>query len=306
MTTYIIRRILISIPVLWGVLTLTFFSYHLIPGDPVDIMLFGRGSAADRIRLRHELGLDKPILVQYWDFLRGAVHMDFGHSILTRQTVWHEISIRFPNTLQLAAAAFVIAVAIGLVAGVTSAVFNHRPLGLGITGLAVFGISLPSYWTGTMLALIFGVKLGWLPVAGMGGPRNLILPAVTLAIGISSSLTRLVRSTMLQVLEMDYVRTARSKGVREVVITFKHILRNAMIPVVTVLGLTLAGLMGGAIIVENVFSWPGLGTLAITAAAGRDFPVIQGTVFFFAVILISANLVVDILYALIDPRIHYS
>jgi ABC-type dipeptide/oligopeptide/nickel transport system permease component len=165
---------------------------------------------------------------------------------------------------------------------------------------------MPAYWVGTMLALIFGVELKILPVAGMGGFKNLILPAITLAIPLSASLTRIVRSTMLQVLGMDYVRTAKAKGVRKSVITFKHVLRNAMIPVVTVLGLTLANLFGGAVIIENVFAWPGLGTLAVQAAGARDFPVIQGTVFFFAVVLIGANLLVDILYAVVDPRIHYS
>lgn len=306
MTTYIVRRILISIPVLWGVMTATFLSYHLIPGDPVDIMLFGRGTAADRIRLRHELGLDKPITTQYWNFMKGAIHFDFGRSIVSRDTVWHEILVRLPNSLQLIVAAFVLSTIIGLVAGSVSAIYSRRSLGLSITGLSVLGISLPAYWVGTMLALIFGVELKILPVAGMGGFKNLILPAVTLAIPLSASLTRLVRSTMLQVLGMDYVRTAKAKGLRRIVITFKHVLRNAMIPVVTVLGLTLANLFGGAVIIENVFAWPGLGTLAVQAAGARDFPVIQGTVFFFAVVLIGANLLVDILYAVVDPRIHYS
>lgn len=307
MAAYIIRRILISIPVIWGVLTATFFAYRLIPGDPVSLMLFAQGDNPNqKAMLRHELGFDKPLPVQYLDFLKGALHFDFGSSIYTRQTVWHEIAIRFPNSLQLALAGFILAAIIGLVLGTLSALYNHRAPGLTITSFAIFGISLPGYWVGTMLALIFGVKLGWLPVAGMGGPRNLILPAVTLAIPLSSSLTRLVRSTVLQVIGMEYVRTARSKGVREVYVTFKHILRNAMIPVVTILGLILAELMGGVVIIENVFNWPGLGTLAVTAASGRDFPVIEGTVFFFALLLISANLVVDVLYAFIDPRIHYS
>jgi ABC-type dipeptide/oligopeptide/nickel transport system permease component len=272
----------------------------------VDIMLFGRGTAADRIRLRHEMGLDKPITTQYWNFMQGAIHFDFGRSIVSRDTVWHEILVRLPNSLQLIIAAFVLSTVIGLVAGSVSAIYSRRSLGLSITGLSVLGISMPAYWVGTMLALIFGVELKILPVAGMGGFKNLILPAITLAIPLSASLTRIVRSTMLQVLGMDYVRTAKAKGVRKSVITFKHVLRNAMIPVVTVLGLTLANLFGGAVIIENVFAWPGLGTLAVQAAGARDFPVIQGTVFFFAVVLIGANLLVDILYAVVDPRIHYS
>ncbi|MBV9279228.1 MAG: ABC transporter permease [Chloroflexi bacterium] len=306
MLTYIIRRILISIPVLWGVLTATFFAFRLIPGDPVDIMLFGRGTAADRVRLRHELGLDKPLLVQYWDFLKGAVHFDFGSSIVSRQTVWHEITVRFPTTLQLAVTAFVLATILGLIAGVISAFYNRRPLGLGLTTFAVLGISLPEYWVGTMLALIFGVQLGWLPVAGTGGPQNLILPAVTLAIPISSGLTRLVRVSVLQELGSDYVRTAHAKGLDAVLVMFRHVLRNALIPIITLLGTTLASLLGGVVIIENVFNWPGLGTLAVSSAGSRDFPVIEGLTFFIAVLLIGANLVVDVLYALVDPRIRYS
>jgi peptide/nickel transport system permease protein len=272
----------------------------------VDIMLFGRGSAADRIRLRHELGLDQPLTVQYWHFLQGALHFDFGSSILTHETVWHEIAVRFPVTLQLALAGFIIATVIGIVAGSISAIYSRNTFGVSITTVSVFGISMPSYWVGTILALIFGVELHILPVAGTGGFKNLILPAVTLAIPLSSGITRLVRATMLQVMGMDYVRTARAKGVRGAVVIFKHVLRNAMIPVVTILGLTLADLLSGVVIIENVFAWPGLGTLAVQAAGSRDFPVIQGTVFFFAVLLIGANLLVDILYAVIDPRIHYS
>jgi ABC-type dipeptide/oligopeptide/nickel transport system permease component len=306
MLIYIIRRILISIPVLWGVLTATFFAFRLIPGDPVDIMLFGRGTAADRVRLRHELGLDKPLLVQYWDFLKGAVHFDFGSSIVSRQTVWHEITVRFPTTLQLAVTAFVLATILGLIGGVISGFYNRRPLGLSLTTLAVLGISLPEYWVGTMLALIFGVQLGWLPVAGTGGPQNLILPAVTLAIPLSSGLTRLVRVSVLQELGSDYVRTAHAKGLGAILVMFRHVLRNALIPIITLLGTTLASLLGGVVIIENVFNWPGLGTLAVSSAGSRDFPVIEGLTFFIAVLLIGANLVVDVLYALVDPRIRYS
>jgi peptide/nickel transport system permease protein len=303
---YALRRILISIPVLWGILTATFFAFRFIPGDPVDVMLFGRGTAADRVRLRHELGLDQPLLTQYWHFLQGAVHLDFGTSIVSRQAVWHEIAVRFPATLQLAIAALVLATLVGLVAGVISAVYHRRYLGLGLTSLAVLGISLPAYWVGTMLALIFGVQLGWLPVAGTGGPENIVLPAATLAIPISAFLTRLVRVSVLQELGSDYVRTAHAKGLETVAVMFRHVLRNALIPIITVLGTTLASLLGGVVIVENVFSWPGLGTLAVSSAASRDFPVIEGLTFFTAVLLIGANLVVDLLYALVDPRIRSS
>jgi len=305
MTVYIVRRVLLSVPVLWGVLTATFFAFRLVPGDPVSAMLFGRGTAADRLRVRQELGLDQPLLMQYWDFVKGAVHFDFGTSIVSRQTVWQEIVVRFPATLQLAVAAFVLATVIGLVAGAISALYHRRPLGLGLTALAVLGISLPGYWVGTMLALIFGVQLGWLPVAGTGGPNTIILPAVTLAIPISAYVTRLVRVSVLQEVGADYVRTAHAKGLGAGAVLFQHVLRNALIPVITVLGTTLASLLGGVVIVENVFNWPGLGTLAVSAASSRDFPVIEGLTFVIAVLVIGANLVVDILYALVDPRIRY-
>jgi peptide/nickel transport system permease protein len=306
MTTYIIRRILISIPVLWGVLTLVFISIHLIPGDPAEVMLFGRGHPADIAALRHQLGLDRPLLVQYWDFLTHAVRLDFGTSIISHQPVMQEIWNRFPYTAELAVCAMLLATIFGVATGVFAATHNRRLSGTLVTGLAVLGISVPDFWLGTMLAVIFGVTLGWLPVAGSGGISNLVLPSVTLATVITATLTRLVRASVVDILGREYVRTARAKGLRNRAVMYKHVMRNALIPVVTIFGLTLGGLLGGAVILENVFAWPGLGTLAVTAVTNRDFPLIQGTTFFFAVILIGANLLVDISYALLDPRIHYS
>jgi peptide/nickel transport system permease protein len=305
-TTYIVRRILVSIPVLWGVLTMVFISVHLIPGDPAQVMLFGRGHPADVAALRHQLGLDRPLSVQYWDFLTHALRLDFGKSILSHQPVMQMIWDRFPYTAELAVCAMILASIFGLVTGVYSATHNRKLSGTLVTGVAVLGISIPDFWLGTMLAVIFGVKLGWLPVAGTGGISNLVLPSVTLAIVITATLTRLVRSSMVDVLSREYIRTARAKGVRNRIVIYKHVMRNALIPVVTIFGLTLGGLLGGAVILENVFAWPGLGTLAVSAVTNRDFPVIQGTTFFFAVLLIGANLLVDISYAFLDPRIHYS
>ncbi|MGH2441605.1 MAG: ABC transporter permease [Chloroflexota bacterium] len=307
MITYIIRRILISIPVLWGVVTMTFFGFKLlVPGDPVDIMLFGRGTAADRIRLRDELGLNHPVIVQYWDFLKGAVHLDFGNSIFYHDSVFSEIWSRLPNTLELAVTALIIGTTLSLIFGVLSAVHNRTWAGTGITAAAVAGISVPEFWLGTVLALIFGLDLGWFPVAGIGDWHYLVLPAVTLALPLASGQTRLIRSVMVQTMDMEYVRTARAKGVRSTVILYKHVLRNALIPLVTIFGLTVAGLLGGALIIENVFSRPGLGTLVVQAAGNHDYPVIEGTTFFFAIILILANLLVDITYAIVDPRITFS
>ncbi len=305
--TFIARRILISIPLLWAVLTLSFLGFHVfLPGDAVDVMLFGRGTAADRALLRHELGLDKPLSVQYWNYMKGASHFDFGTSISSHQSVAHEIAIRFPTTLELAASALLLATVFGLTGGILSAIFNRNLIGPGITGAAVLGFSVPEFVLGTLAALVFGVRLHWLPIAGPGGLDHEILPASCLALGIAASMTRLVRTTMLDVMDQDFIRTAKAKGVRYRVIIVKHVLRNALIPVVTVFGLSVAGLLSGALIIENIFALPGLGTLAITAVSNRDFPVVEGTTFFFAVVLITANLVVDILYAFIDPRIHYS
>jgi peptide/nickel transport system permease protein len=303
--TFVTRRVLIAIPLLWGVLTLVFLSEHLIPGDPASVMLYGRGSAQDVARLRHRLGLDRPLLTQYWDFLHHAVHLDFGHSIVSQQPVWGEIMSRFPATAELAATSMVLVTIFGLLSGVLAAVFNGRVLGTTITSLSVVGISVPDFALGTMLALIFGVKLGWLPVAGYGGLGNLILPSITLAAGNTAVVTRLARASLMDVLDMDYITTARAKGLHAPAVIYKHALKNALIPVVTIFGLTVAGLLGGVVITETVFAWPGLGTYAVAAVTSRDFPAIEGTTFFFAAILIVANLLVDISYALLDPRIHY-
>ncbi|HEV3309549.1 MAG TPA: ABC transporter permease [Chloroflexota bacterium] len=307
MLAFIIRRIAIAIPLLWGVLTLTFFSFRLlVPGDPVAIMLFGHATHADYVRLRHELGYDKPLLFQYWNFLKGAVHFDFGNSVQSQLPVAHEIASRFPVTLELAASALFLATVFGVICGIICALCNRNIVGPGLTTLAVLGFSIPEFVLGVMAGLVFGVYLHWLPVSGWGDLEHVILPASCLALGLASGLTRLIRATILDALNQDFVRTAKAKGVRGFMIVTKHVLRNALLPVITVYGLSVAGLLSGAVIIENVFALPGLGTLALSAVAQRNFPVVEGTTFFFALILISANLVVDVLYGFIDPRIHYS
>jgi peptide/nickel transport system permease protein len=306
MLTFIVRRFLIAIPVLWAVLTLVFFSIHLVPGDPVAAMLFGRGTASEILRLRHELGLDQPLWQQYLTFMGNATHLDFGTSLSAHQPVSALILERFPYTAQLALAAFVLSLIFGVSSGVLAATLNRTALGTIITSLAVLGISIPDFFLGTVLALVFGVQLQWLPVAGTTGWSSLVLPAVTLAILLTATMTRLIRATMVDIMGLDYIRTARAKGLTWWSVIVRHVLRNALIPVVTILGLTLAGLLGGAAIIEIVFARPGLGTLAINAAQARDFPVVQGTAFVFAVILIVANLLVDILYAFLDPRIRHA
>ena len=308
MSTYIARRLLLAIPTLWGVMTIVFLSIHLLPGDPAQIMLYGRGTtnAAAVAALHRQLGLDQPLPLQYWTFITGAVHLDFGTSITDRRPVFADIMDRFPTTLELTLVAMIMSLILGLGVGMAAALFRRGPLGKASSGIAMLGISIPDFWLGTMLALVFGVMLGWLPVAGLGDWKNFVLPGITLAIGIGAFLARVVRASMADVLGADYIRTARAKGLPEHVVINVHVLRNALIPIITVSGLTLAGLLGGVVIVENVFALPGVGTLAVTAVAARDFPVIEGTTFFFAIILIAANLLVDISYAFVDPRIRYS
>lgn len=260
------------------------------------------------------MGLDQPLAVQYWNFLKGALRFDFGTSVYNHDSVAHEIMVRLPVTVELAISALLIATFFGLLGGIFSALLNRNFVGTGITGTAILGFSIPDFVMGVLVGLIFGVYLGWLPVAGTGSGlingqgidlTHLALPACVLALGLASSLTRLFRATILDVLNEDYVRTAKAKGVRYSRVIVKHVLRNALLPIVTVYGLSVAALLSGAVIIENVFGLQGLGTLALTAVGGRDFPVVEGTTFFFAILLIGANLVVDIAYAFIDPRIQY-
>jgi peptide/nickel transport system permease protein len=306
MAFFVLRRVLITIPLLWGVATLVFLSIHLVPGDPVQAMMVGHASAAEIERVRHQLGLDQPLVTQYWRFLVNAAHLNFGHSIRSGRPVWSEILERWPDTVQLAVAALLMGTVIGLVTGILAAALNRTWVGTGIVGVSLLGISVPDFWLGTMLALIFGLRLGWLPIAGMGDWRNLVLPALTIAIGIGAILARVIRASLVDVLSSDYVRTAHAKGMYRRIVFFRHALKNAIIPALTIYGLLVAYVLGGVVIVENVFAWPGLGSYAVSAVEARDFPAIQGTTFLFAVILIIANLLTDLSYGLLDPRIRYS
>ena len=283
-----------------------FLSVHLIPGDPVQIMFAGHGTAAQIATTRRQLGFDQPLPLQYWKFLLHASQLNFGTSIRSGRPVWSEIMERAPYTVALAACALVLGTTFGLVFGVLSALLNRTLAGVGIVGVALLGISVPDFCLGTILALVFGVELGWLPVAGTGGIQYLVLPAVTLAVGVAAVLTRVVRSSFVDVLSSEYITVAKAKGLRRVVILGRHGLRNALLAPLTIFGLVVAYLLSGVVIVENVFAWPGLGTYAVSAVEARDFPAIQGITFLFAVIVIVANLLIDISYGLFDPRIHYS
>src|SRR5437867_1267302 len=305
MRAFLTRRLLLLVPTLLGVTMATFLMLHLTPGDPVTIMLGEFASASDVARLRAELGLDRPILVQYLKFLGRAVRGDLGSSIRSRRPVQEEIAERLPPTMLLALAAQVLAVCAGITAGVTAAAARRPSVDSAIVAVTLVGLSMPTFWSGLLLILLFSLTLGWLPITASGGLRALILPAVTLAAPAAAVLARVTRASVLEVLRQDYVRTARAKGVSERLVVYRHALRNALIPVLTVAALQFAGLVAGAVIVESVFSRPGLGRLAVTAILSRDFPLAQGIVLVVASMYVFLNVGVDLVYGVLDPRIRY-
>ena len=295
---------MLVIPVLFGVSIAAFMMSHLVPGDPVAVMLGERATAEDTARLREALGLNDPIYVQYFRYVSDAVRGDFGTSIRSGQPVLQEIMDRFPSTLVLTLCAVLTAAVVGMTLGILAAVSKRPGVDAGIMGFAMVGISMPTFWSGILMILLFGLKLGWLPIAGQGW-KALILPTITMAAPAAAVLARMTRSSILEVLGQDYVRTARAKGLRDRLVVMRHVLRNALVPVITIIGLQFGALLGGAVIVESVFSRPGLGRYTITAIQQRDFPQIQGIVLFAAAAYVFVNLAVDLLYAVIDPRIRY-
>jgi peptide/nickel transport system permease protein len=307
----VVRRLLTAIPVLWGVLTLTFIGFQIIPGGPVQAELSARGvngvgrapSPANIKLLEHQLGLDQPLPVRYERYVSQVAHGDLGRSFASGEPVWDLIAERLPYTVELGLTAWLLSGIMGVVSGVAAAVWNRRPLGMAISSSAVLLMSLPSFWLGAMLALVFGVDLRWLPVAGTPDFRHLVLPAVTLAAALTARLTRQTRAALLEALNQDFIRTARAKGLGSGQIILCHALRNALVPLVTILGLEIAGLLSGVVVVEKIFSWPGLGVLTVNAIGARDYPVIEGTTLLFASILIAANIAVDLSYYFLDPRI---
>jgi peptide/nickel transport system permease protein len=305
-TAYILRRLLQMIPVILGI-TLIVFVLVRISGDPVVLMLPEDAEPWQIEALREALGLDRPVPVQYAMFLRDLLRGDFGTSLrYTNQEALPIVLERLPATLQLTLAALCVAVVISFPLGIIGAVYRNRWPDVTATGFAVLGQAMPNFWLGIMLILLFSVTLGWLPVSGRGGLTSLVLPAITLGTALAALLTRLMRSSLLEVLGQDYVRTATAKGLQRRLVLLKHAVRNALLAYVTVLGLQVASLMAGAVVTEQVFAWPGIGLLAIQAINSRDMPIIQGVVVVAALIVMTANLVVDVLYALIDPRISYT
>jgi peptide/nickel transport system permease protein len=305
MLPYIAKRLLMLIPVVLGVVTLVFFLIHIVPGDPVEIMLGENAQGADLEALRQELKLDRPLGKQYLLYLAGLVRGEMGRSIHSREEVSVMIRGRFPATLILTLAAMMVAVLIAIPLGIVSATPTRQYSLLDNASMlfALLGISMPNFWLGPLLILVFSIWLGWLPVSGTGGVQHLLLPAITLGTALAAILTRMTRASVLEVIREQYIVTARAKGLKERVILFKHALKNALTPVITILGLQFGALLSGSIITETIFSWPGIGRLVIQAVNQRDYPVVQGCVLFIALCYVLVNLATDLLYGVADPRI---
>lgn len=303
MHKYILRRLLLLIPVILGVTFLVFTIMYFTPGDPAKLILGESAQPAQVEALREEMGLNDPFIVQYVRFITKALTGDFGRSYSTNRPVFDEVFSRFPATLKLTAAAMLIAIAIGIPVGIISATKQYSALdSISMIG-ALIGVSMPVFWLGLMLILVFSVNLRLLPSSGSETIKHLILPAFSLGVGSAAIITRMTRSSMLEVIRQDYIRTARSKGVAEKKVVNKHALKNALIPVVTVVGLQFGGLLGGAVLTESVFSWPGVGRLMVDAIRQKDSPMVLASVVFISVTFSFVNLLVDLLYAFIDPRI---
>jgi len=305
MGAFILRRLLLSIPTLFGVLVVAFLLLYVAPGDPVESMVGERADSVTIARLRAQLRLDDPLPTRFVHYAGSVVRGDLGNSYITNSPITQDIRERFPKTLQLAGAAMLLATILGLTLGVLSA---RKPGGFAdrfALGLAYLGISFPVYWVGLLLILLFAVTLRWLPPSGYGSLRFLVLPALTLGMRSIAFLARMTRSAMLEALNADFVRTARAKGLSERVVTLKHALRNALIPVITVLGLDFGAYLTGSILTETIFSWPGIGRYVVNAISRRDLPAIQGTVLFLSTVFVLVNLITDLAYAKADPRVSY-
>ena len=303
MLTFIVRRLLLAVPVLLGVVFVVMLTVDLLPGDAVTLML-GEHATKDAVaKLRDHLGLDKPFLVRYLEYVGRVVRGDLGRSIQQNRPVAAELADAWPATLELTIAALVLAAVAGIVAGVTSAVWPNSIFDALARLGSLFGLSMPIFWTGLVLIVVFSLWLNWLPVGGAGSLTHLILPAVTLALPSVAMIARMTRAAVLDVLREDYVRTARAKGLGEFWVLARHALRNAFIPILTLLGLQSGQLMGGAVLTETVFAWPGLGRLMVKAIFARDYILLQGAVLVFALAFVVINLLVDLSYGLLDPRI---
>jgi ABC-type dipeptide/oligopeptide/nickel transport system permease component len=305
MVGYIRRRLLLAMPTVFGVMTFVFLTLYLVPGDPVTAMVDGPISAEQAQAIRDQLGLDEPFLVQYGKFLAKAVRGDLGRSIRTNRPVITDIMELLPFTIQLSIAAVALAVILGVTTGVIAAYWRNTWIDSLSLGVSLLGVSMPIFWLGLILIYIFSVRLGWFPATGQGSLETMVMPAVTLAWFAGAVITRLVRSSMLDVMNSDYVIMARAKGLNEWAVVGRHALRNALIPVITIVGLQFGNLLVGTVIIETIFARRGLGRFIVTAILEKDFPQLQGAVLFTALFYIIVNLLVDISYGLFDPRIHF-
>ena len=303
MRAWLLTRLLSAAWVVLGVASLVFLLIHLVPGDPVEMMLGESAAAADRQALRETLGLDRPLLAQWLGFLGGALRGDLGLSLYSQQPVAALLLERLPATVELAAAALLVTLLVALPLGVLAALRRGSGWDTGAMGFSLLGVSIPNFWLGPLLVLLFSLWLGWLPVSGRDGPASVILPALTLGTGLAAVLSRMVRSSLLEVLGEDFIRTARAKGLAPLTVALRHGLGNALLPVLTLLGLQLGALLGGAVVTETVFNWPGIGLLTIEAIQRRDYPVVQGCVLLIALGYVAVNLLTDLLYACADPRV---
>lgn len=306
MATYIARRFLTAIPTLIGVATVVFFMVHLLPGDPARVIAGPTATPEDVDRVREQLGLNLPLWNQYLYFMGHLVTGNLGVSARTGDTVLHEIAGRLPYTVELAVISTLLATSIGVTLGVVAATRHNTRVDLLVSAVSVFGVSMPVYWLGLMLVVLFAIDLHLLPAAGAQDPLGFVLPSVTLASFSLGLVSRQTRSAMLEVLGQDFVRTARAKGASRRSVLVKHALRNALLPVITAIGLQFGALIGGAVLTESVFGWPGVGRLMLDSIFSRDYPVVQGVVLLLASAFVLINLLVDLLYAYVDPRIRYS
>ena len=305
MLKHLLARLGAALVVVLGVCTLVFLLIHLVPGDPVEAMLGENAQPADREAMRRALGLDRPLAEQDLDYLGGLARLELGTSFQDRRPVAAILTERLPATLELTLAALALALTLALPLGILAARHRGGPLDSGAMGLALVGVSIPNFWLGPLLILCFSLWLGWTPVSGREGPASLILPALTLGTGLAAILARMVRASVLEVLGEDYIRTARAKGLTDSRVLWGHALRNAWLPILTLIGLQLGGLLGGAVITETVFAWPGVGSLLVEAIQGRDYPLVQACVLLVSLTYVLVNTLTDLVYTWVDPRIRW-
>jgi ABC-type dipeptide/oligopeptide/nickel transport system permease component len=306
MTRRVFVRLGVALPAIWLILTMVFMLVHIVPGDPVQQMLGEDARPEDLNNLRHVLGLDQPILIQYFHYMTGLVRGDWGKSFHFQSSVLALVLHRYPATLELALTAMFVCAAIAIPAGVSAARNRGKARDHAISVLTLLGLSVPNFALGPVLILLFSITLGWLPVSGRGGISHLILPAATLGAALAAILTRMVRGSMIEELGSDYVRTARAKGLSERSVLYRHAFPNALVPIITILGLQFGTLLAGTIVTESIFSWPGIGRLTVQAIQSRDYPLLQGCILVIALSYVVVNLMTDVVYSLIDPRIRVS